>query len=152
MGLRHFVSLVDVHESNGVERTNKEVVRHLRALVNDERLIDTWSQVQNLALIQYALNERVNSETGHSAFELTFGTADAKYFRVTNNADPKGTANEWLKSLNNSLQAIKEVTANFQEELVQERTAVNPHMLFTSRATLSVTTLCMQPTNAASPS
>jgi hypothetical protein len=43
LGLRHFVSLVDVHESNGVERTNKEIMRHLRALVNDERLRDTWS-------------------------------------------------------------------------------------------------------------
>ena len=36
-GIRHRVSLVDVHESNGVERTNGEILRHLRALVNDER-------------------------------------------------------------------------------------------------------------------
>ena len=66
--------------------------------MNDERLREVWSQTQNLALIQYALNERVNSETGHSAYELTFGSADAKYFRLSDACDPKCTANEWLQS------------------------------------------------------
>ena len=56
-----------------MERTDKEIARHLRALVNDERLRMSWSDPQNLALIQYALNERVITETGRSAFELTFG-------------------------------------------------------------------------------
>jgi hypothetical protein len=37
-GIRHKVSLVDRHESNGVEGTNKQLLRHLRALVHDERL------------------------------------------------------------------------------------------------------------------
>ena len=55
-----------------MERTNKEIARHLRALVNDERLRMSRSDPQNLALIQYALNERVITETGRSAFELTF--------------------------------------------------------------------------------
>ena len=126
LGLRHYVSLVDVHESNGVERTNKEIARHLRALVNDERLRMSWSNPQNLALIQYALNERVNTETGRSAFELTFGSADAKYFRVSDARDPERTANEWLQSLNKSLAAIREVTEQFQQDLIAERMSSNP--------------------------
>jgi hypothetical protein len=129
LGLRHFVSLVDVHESNGVERTNEEILRHLRALVNDERLRDSWSEVQNIALIQFALNERVNGETGHSAYELTFGSADAKYFRVGDARDPARTASEWLVSLNASLDAIRDVTKTFQDTLVQERVSENPHGL-----------------------
>jgi hypothetical protein len=128
LGLRHYVSLEDVHESNGVERTNKEILDHLRALVNDERLREVWSQTQNLALIQYALNERVNSETGYSAYELTFGSADAKYFRVSDARDPKRTANEWLQSLNKSLAAIREVTASYQERLIAGRALSNPQM------------------------
>ena len=80
-----------------MERTDKEIARHLRALVNDKRLRMSWSDPQNLALIQYALNERVNTETGRSAFELTFGSADAKYFRVSDSRDSKQTANEWLQ-------------------------------------------------------
>ena len=31
---KHVVSLVDRHESNGVERVIREVLRHLSALVN----------------------------------------------------------------------------------------------------------------------
>ena len=93
-----------------MERTNKEIARHLRALVNDERLRMSWSDPQNLALIQYALNERVNTETGWSAFELTFGSPDARYFRVSDARDPERTANEWLQSLNKSLAAIRDVT------------------------------------------
>ena len=126
LGLHQFVSLVDGHESNGVERINKEILMHLRALVNDERLRDKWVHPQHVALIQYALNERVNSETGHSAFELTFGSADAKYFRVTDAANPLKTVTEWLKSLNTSLETIREVTCKFQEELIAERIASNP--------------------------
>ena len=98
-------------------------MRHLRALVNDERLRDSWSQPQNIALIQYALNERINSETNCSAFELTFGSADARYFRVSEARDPRRTASEWLQSLNASLEAIKEVTRQYQEELIKERTS-----------------------------
>ena len=93
-----------------MERTDKEIARHLRALVNDERLRMSWSDPQNLALIQYALNERVNTETGRSAFELTFGSPDARYFRVSDARDPERTANEWLQSLNKSLAAIRDVT------------------------------------------
>jgi hypothetical protein len=126
LGLRHYVSLVDVHESNGVENTNGETLKHLRALVNDERIRDSWSEVQNIALIQYALNERINSETGHSPFELTFGSADAKYFRVSNARDPASTASEWLLSLNSSLTAIRERTQAFQAQLISERTLENP--------------------------
>jgi hypothetical protein len=37
-GIRHVVSLVDVHTSNGVEGTNKQILRHLRALLMDERV------------------------------------------------------------------------------------------------------------------
>ena len=37
LGLGHQLSLVDVHESNRVERTNGEIMRLLRALVNDFR-------------------------------------------------------------------------------------------------------------------
>ena len=144
LGLRHFVSLVDVHTSNGVECTNRESMRHLRTLVNDERLQPRWSEVKHLALIQYALNERIHSETGYSAFELTFGSADAKYFRVSDARDPQRTATEWLHSLNASLQAIREITTNFQNELIAERMAANPQGSRTPvHATYSVGDLVM---------
>jgi hypothetical protein len=37
LSVEHLVSLVVRHESNGVEGTNKQILRHLRTLVHDER-------------------------------------------------------------------------------------------------------------------
>ena len=37
LGLEHLVSVVGRHESNGVEGTNKQIIRHIRTLVHDER-------------------------------------------------------------------------------------------------------------------
>jgi hypothetical protein len=39
LGVNHTLSIVDVHTSNGVEATNREILRHLKALVYDERMI-----------------------------------------------------------------------------------------------------------------
>jgi len=38
LGIDHIPSIVDRHESNGVEPTNREIIRHLSAIVQDERV------------------------------------------------------------------------------------------------------------------
>ena len=43
MGIRRVISLVDRHESNGVEGPNKQILRHLRTLVHDLRIPKKWS-------------------------------------------------------------------------------------------------------------
>ena len=113
--LRHKVSLVDVHESNGVERTNQEVLRHLRALVNDLRIRNRWSNPEVLALIEFALNDRVNTETGHSAFELKFGTADVQHFRLPEVLPEGAAADAWLRELNKDLAAIRQASDEYQK-------------------------------------
>ena len=54
----------------------------LRSITNDERLQEIWGEQHILHLVDFHLNDRVNSETGHSAFELTFGSEDVRYFRL----------------------------------------------------------------------
>ena len=63
-GIRHVVSLVDRHQSNGVEGTNKRILSHLRTLCHDEGLQSKWSDPCVLALILFVINDEVNSETG----------------------------------------------------------------------------------------
>lgn len=60
------------HQSNGVvERINGEVLRHLRALVYDREVRDTWSLF--LPLIQRTVNSMVSESTGLSPSQLIYG-------------------------------------------------------------------------------
>ena len=64
MGIRRVISLVDRHESNGVEGTNKQILRHLRTLVHDLRVPKKWSDPTILSLVLFAINDGVNPECG----------------------------------------------------------------------------------------
>ena len=44
--------------------SNKEILRHVKALVTDENSDSTWSDDVNLALVFFVMNYQVNSETG----------------------------------------------------------------------------------------
>ena len=81
-GIDKLVSLVDRHESNGVEPTNKQVLRHLSALVHDGRISQSWSDPTVLPLIEHFLNSAIHSETGSSPLEAKFGSSDLPYFHL----------------------------------------------------------------------
>jgi transposase InsO family protein len=57
-----------------VERTNKEVMRHLRAIVYDDRIYSKWSTHQ-LPLVMRILNSQEKTRTGASPAELLFGNS-----------------------------------------------------------------------------
>jgi hypothetical protein len=75
-GQTHRTSLVDRHQSNGVEVINRQVMVLLRALVCDRQIQNNWSEIQNIGTVQFIINEHVSSETSTSAFSLTFGDND----------------------------------------------------------------------------
>jgi hypothetical protein len=79
-----------------------------------------------LGLVEYQLNSRVSSETQHSAFELTFGTDDLKYFHLPDTLSPESISNEFLKTLNTTLATVRELTSQHQAELIAERQKTNP--------------------------
>ena len=114
LGIRHVVSLVDVHESNGAERSGLEMFQLLRSITNDERLQEIWGEPHILGLVEFHLNDRVNSETGHSAFELTFGSEDVRYFRLPEGLSEPERCSRWLVNLNENLQAIREICRKHQ--------------------------------------
>ena len=125
-GIRHVVSLVDRHQSNGVEGTNKQILRHLRTLCHDEGLKNKWSDPCVLALILFVINDEVNSETGVRPFDAKFGSESGTYFRLPDIADQQAIGHIWLQQLNQDLNRIRQVTADHHAVLIKERTATNP--------------------------
>ena len=71
-GMEHLFTVPYSHEENGlVERANKEVSRHLRAIVLDQRIHGSWSDV--LPLVQRIMNAKVHESTGVAPAALLFG-------------------------------------------------------------------------------
>lgn len=58
-------------EKGIVERANKEVLRHLRAFIVDEKILESWSSY--LPMIQRIMNSTVHSALGVSPAEIVFG-------------------------------------------------------------------------------
>ena len=121
-GVRLRMSIVGRHESNYVERTNREVLRFLSALVHSERLEASWSEPYVISTVQFLLNDQVNKETGVSPFEFVFGTPDSKYFRLPmgESSSPEVTA-EYVKALNRHIGAIREEAAKVTLEQQSKR-------------------------------
>lgn len=120
-GIRHVFSLVDRHESNGVEGTNKSVLRHLKAFVMDERIADRWSAPDVINLIQYWLNAQVSNETGLSPFHAHFGTEDSTYLKLPELLSESKTAHEFVKLLDDNLRTLWDISVKHQLKLVLKR-------------------------------
>jgi hypothetical protein len=82
--IEHLVELLDSthevttayskEENAVVERANKEVMRHLRAIVFEDRVYHSWSSDQ-LPLVMRILNSQQKARTGVSPAEILFGNA-----------------------------------------------------------------------------
>ena len=127
VGIRHKVSLVGRHQSNGCEGSGKQFLRHLQTLVSDERLIDRWSDDTVLPLINFELANRTTNETGgYTPFQLKYGTQDAEYFRLPDSLEPGARSHEILTRLDRDLRHVREISREKQALIVQERKAKDP--------------------------
>ena len=74
IGVEHKRTLAYSSEENAiVERANKEVLRHLRAIIHDTKILDTWNVF--LPFVQRIMNTAVSQTTGVSPAQLLFGCA-----------------------------------------------------------------------------
>ena len=125
-GIKHVVSLVDRHESNGVEGTNKQILRHLKTLVHDERIVKKWSDPTVLPLIFFTINDAVNSETGVRPLDAKFGSEDGPYLALPETSLPSEATHAWVLALDENLRLIRSISSNFQAKLIAERLAITP--------------------------
>lgn len=120
------VSLVDRHTSNGVEGTNKQILRHIRALVMEERVADQWSSPTVLPLIFYIINSNLSSETGVIPYHAHFGSAEATYFKMPDALTEEEKTHEYVRLLDENLRVLTAASKKFQDQLVLERTQRTP--------------------------
>lgn len=123
MGMSHTFSIANRH-ANGCERSIGEVVRHLRAMAYDasERQAnhDVFADPSWIDSVMHIMNSTVSSETGHTPFELTYGSEAMEYMSMA-----KGTlepnVHVRLAKLNADLIDLKVSSQIFQKELVSKR-------------------------------
>ena len=123
-------AIVDRHESNGVEPTNREIKRHLQTIIADLRFEGRWGEPQVISLIQHHLNNFPSSESGTTAFQMTFGNTEGPR---ADNLDSFATwhnDHEYIKSLDADLKAIHRASLVYQNQLVIDRTHNNPVQTF----------------------
>jgi hypothetical protein len=125
IGIQDQKSLVGRHESNGVEGLNKHIIRHLRTLVSDERVMYQWSLPSVLRTVEYVLNDTVNSETGTSAFLLRFGNDVETYMKLPSQLPPAEFTSKYVKLLDENLKLVRDISKTYHDELVRERTREN---------------------------
>ena len=121
LGIRHVISIVDRHESNGVEGTNKKVLRIIRGIVYDERVQSRWSEPHILPLVFYIINSMKNSETGFSAMELMFGSEDARYFNIGRELTLPSNCHAYIKQLDADLKMLDKLTIEVQARIQKKR-------------------------------
>ena len=121
LGQTKLVSIVDRHQSNGVEPTNKRILAHARTLVQDERIMHTWSDPIILGLIGHAINSVVHSETGISPMEAKFGSSDKPWMTIADNDLINDTSPAMLQGLNNDIKTIRDISYTYQQQLVADR-------------------------------
>jgi hypothetical protein len=125
LGIKHRVSLVDRPESNGVERSNQEYLRHLRAITHDTRAKDKWGTVYFLSLVDLALNSEINSETGVIPMHAMFGSASNPYFSMTPSAQTDTRSSALVRAIDADLRLIKEIIVTTAQRRVNARLLVN---------------------------
>jgi len=121
-GVRHRVSLVGRHESNGVEGSIKQILRHLGTLVLEKSFKDRWSEDTVLPLITFTLNDRSTPETGgFTPFQLKYGSKDAQYFKLPEEISAGAKATAIIKQLDKDLTILRIKSKAFQDDLVHQR-------------------------------
>lgn len=126
----HRLTLPYRPQANGVvERSNREILKHLRAIVFDNRLKSQWSSV--LPMVQRIMNSQIHSATGASPIRLLYGDAVTvnRGLLTEWSANTDTTAldtSEYLTVLNQQLQDIVSASQQYQRTVETRRLSKSP--------------------------
>ena len=144
-GIEHKFSLIDRHESNGIENTNRLILKHLRNLAVDEdiaayaksvktkchnmltgeKIRSRWSSPHIIGWVNFMLNKNSVNETGVSPYDLTFGSKAREYFDFPGSCLNADAAPKYLKVLSDDIAYLTQECREFQANLIAKRTQGN---------------------------
>jgi hypothetical protein len=138
MGITHLPTLAYSKEENAiVERANKEVMRHLRALVFDMGCHTGWAT--KLPLVSRIMNSSVHSSTGVSPASLLFGDSinlDRGIFIPMEVVEESKTLSQWSSDMLQTqlklihiaeLRQISKDDSHIEKNAVEEVTVFEPN-------------------------
>ena len=104
-----------VHTSTGVEPFNKQIKRHIEALLIDRQENGhQWSDPEIIDLVAYAMNELPRKETnGHTAYEMTFGYLT----QLNGDVDSK---DNYIRALQKNLAQIREKVRELNRDQIRK--------------------------------
>ena len=117
LSIHQRISLVDRHESNGVEPFNNQIRRHIQAMTIDNGFVKDWSDPTVIAIIINNINSIPRKSTNNfSAFQLTYGLdVCAKSYKLP---DPMKTdsENEYVVRLTQIINKVNQASYEFQKK------------------------------------
>jgi phospholipid-translocating ATPase len=120
---RHLTTLAYTPTANGlIERGNREILKHLRAILFNKDVVQNWSTY--LPLVQRIMNYSYCKSIGTYPARLLYGdriTADRGLTVAWDKESLKTiTAEDYVQQLNEQLRAIVTASQKFQREEIQE--------------------------------
>ncbi len=117
-GVEQLLTLAYSKEENAlVERANKEVKRHLEAILFDRRIKDDYESC--LPLVQRIMNASVHSAIGVSPAQLLFGNAidlDRNLFSLREIENGEQNLSEWAEQMLNKQTILLNLARKHQRE------------------------------------
>lgn len=127
LGIKQQITLVNNPQADGVEATNREILRHLKYICAELRMKDEWSLPSIISWIQILLNSYKHSETSYSPFNLMFGTRSNQYYKSPQPL-PEEFHNEFLLSQSKILSELRENANKYHQDLIRNRNDKNSHL------------------------
>lgn len=124
MGTHAKLSLAYHHQEQGhIERSFREVLRHLSNIVYSARVRSTWSDY--LPLVQRILNSTVSSATNQTPNDMVFGFNVGNRFLITSGDSQtqpsSSTSSEYIQQLNLRLTEIQQDSAKHLHQLSEAK-------------------------------
>jgi hypothetical protein len=114
-------------QANPAERTNQEVMRHLRAIFFDRRVMENWSN--SLPLVERIINSSFNRRIGMSPFRMLYGdtmTLNRALIDVFHERREVDNPEVYIQQFTSTLDNIISASREHQSEVLEEYLSKTP--------------------------